>query len=56
MNDKEKKYIVNYQTGIIIFSSLIIIAIIVFGFFYRIQNKKDQEFELSRPLIPLQNQ
>ena len=49
MEDKKnKKYIVSYKTGIIIFIIVVILGSIIFGVFYFIQNKKDINFEKSR--------
>jgi len=52
MINKEKKYVIGYKTGIKLFIILIILAIIIFGIFCFIQDKKDRDFELSRPKIP----
>ncbi len=51
MENKEKKYIVSYKIGIRLFISLIVLALIIFGIFYLIQEKKDRDFELGRPNV-----
>jgi len=48
MNKEEKKVILNYQTGLKLFVFLILAGLIVFGIFFLIQNKKDEEFQKSR--------
>jgi len=47
MKNNDKKYIVSYKVGMIIFLISIILAIMVFGAFYLIQNKKDRDFQSS---------
>jgi len=44
----EKKIILNYQTGLKLFVVLILASLIVFGIFFLIQSKKDEEFQKSR--------